>query len=75
MTRAILTIDTDDKLWLERRARQKNESMSELIRCAIKEMRQREEANFQGLLNKTSGLWKGVDGLEFQREIRGEWER
>ena len=66
---------SDDKLWLERRARQTNESMSELIRRAIQDMRHREEAAFQGLLGLTSGLWKGVDGLEYQQEIRGEWDR
>ena len=75
MSRTIVSLKNDDKLWIEHRARQTNESISELIRRAIHEMRTREEAAFQGLLNQTAGIWKGGDGLEFQQEIRGEWDR
>lgn len=75
MSRTIISIKNDDKLWLERRAKQTNESMSELIRRAIQDMRSREEAAFQGLLDQTAGLLKGVDGLQYQQEIRGEWDR
>ena len=49
--------------------------MSELIRRAIQDMRRRQEAAFQGLLDQTAGLWKSVDGLQYQQEIRGEWDR
>ena len=49
--------------------------MAELIRRAIGEMRHREEAKFQGLLNQTAGIWKQGDGLEYQQNIRGEWDR
>jgi hypothetical protein len=27
------------------------------------------------LLQRTSGLWQGVDGLEYQRSLREEWDR
>ena len=75
MSRAIISIKDDDKLWLERRARQTKESMSELIRRAIQDMRRREESAFQELLHQTAGSLKNVDGLEYQQEIRGEWDR
>ena len=74
MSRTIISLKSDDKIWIEHRARQTNESISELIRRAIREMRTREEAAFQGLLNQTAGIWCG-DGLEYQQEIRGEWDR
>ena len=75
VTRTIITIETDDKIWLEQRAKQSKESMAELIRRAIGEMRHREEARFQGLLNQTAGIWKQGDGLTYQQDIRGEWDR
>ena len=75
VTRTIITIETDDKIWLEQRAKQSKESMAELIRRAIGEMRHREEARFQGLLNQTAGIWTKGDGLAYQQDIRGEWDR
>jgi hypothetical protein len=75
VTRTIITIETDDKIWLEQKARQSKESMAELIRRAIGEMRKREESSFQGLLNQTAGIWKHGDGLQYQQDIRGEWDR
>lgn len=32
------------------------------------------EDDFEELLDKTSGGWKGGDGLEYQIRIREEWE-
>lgn len=49
--------------------------MAELIRKAIGEMRKREESHFKALLDQTAGIWKQGDGLQYQQDIRGEWER
>ncbi len=32
------------------------------------------EDDFEELLEKTSGSWKGGDGLEYQIRIREEWD-
>ena len=75
MIRTIIGLQSDEKIWLERRAKQTNESMSELIRRAIRDMRHKEESSFQALLDQTAGLWTKGDGLAYQQEIRGEWDR
>lgn len=75
MSRTIITIETDDKIWLEQKSRQSKQSMAELIRKAIGEMRKREESHFKALLDQTAGIWKHGDGLQYQQDIRGEWER
>jgi hypothetical protein len=33
-----------------------------------------QQDDFEELLEKTSGLWRGGDGLEYQRKLREEWE-
>jgi len=30
--------------------------------------------SWKELLESTHGIWRGVDGLQYQRDIRGEWE-
>ena len=37
--------------------------------------RVQKEAAPDDLLEKTHGIWPGVDGLEYQMKIREEWDR
>ena len=51
--------------------------MTELVRQAVREFRAKEERaarpSMQEILRKTSGIWRGGDGLEYQRRLRDEW--
>ena len=73
MIRTIISLDTNDKTWLERKARQQGVAMTQLVREAIHRMRQQEEASFQDLLRQTRGTWRRGDGLAWQRKLRKEW--
>ena len=78
MIRTIVSLDPDDKAWLDRKARQEGTPMTRLVRRAIQRMRQESETNpsgFDHLLRETSGLLKLGDGLAYQRKLRGEWTR
>jgi Ribbon-helix-helix protein, copG family len=67
MIRMPISLDDDDKRWLEQRAREAGTSMSEVIRQSIRYSRQVE------LLAATKGSWRKGDGLLYQRRIRKEW--
>ena len=73
MIRTIISLEPDDKSWLDRRSKESGVPMSELVRRAVRRMRQQEEASFEQLLDDTSGLWNQGDGLDFQRRARSEW--
>jgi len=73
MIRTIISLEPDDKSWLERRSTESGVPMSELVRRAVRRMRQQEEASFDQLLDDTSGLWDQGDGLDFQRRSRAGW--
>lgn len=78
MIRTIVSLDPDDKAWLDRKARQERMPMTRLVRRAIQRMRQESEAHpagFERLLLETSGLRKSGDGLAVQRKLRGEWDK
>ena len=78
MTRTIISLDADDKAWLDRKARQERVPMTRLVRRAIQRLRKESEANpsrFDLLLRDTAGLRKTGDGLGYQRKLRGEWTK
>jgi hypothetical protein len=78
MVRTIVSLDPDDKAWLDRKARQERTPMTRLVRRAIQRMRQESEAHpsgFERLLRATSGMRKSGDGVAVQRKLRGEWDK
>lgn len=72
MIRTIIRLDPGDKEWLERKAQSQGVSVSQLVREAIRRMRQ-QDIPFEKLLQQMSGLWQKGDGLTYQRRIRKEW--
>ncbi len=76
MVRTIVSIEEDDKTWLDLKAAEERISRAELIRQAVRFFRQASETqtrSFHRLLKDTSGIWKGEDGLAYQQRVRDEW--
>jgi len=60
-------------MWIDIKAAQDGVSMTELVRRALHQYREREEQAVDRLLSETSGIWKAGDGLEYQGRLRDEW--
>lgn len=78
MQRTVISLDREDKAWLDRRSRELGKSMTSLVRDAVALLRARDgqiaEPSFDELLERTSGTWKQGDGLAWQRRMRSEWQ-
>lgn len=76
--RAIISLDAEEKRWLESMARKQHISMAAIIRNIIKEYRlQNKEyalTKIDALLAQTRGIWKDEDGSTYQHDIREEWD-
>jgi hypothetical protein len=73
MIRTIISLEPEDKAWLERKAEAAGLPVTELVREAIRRMRREEDVSFEKLLKQTRGLWRKGDGLAYQRRARAEW--
>jgi hypothetical protein len=76
--RTLISLDPEDKAWLDRKAKQERMPMARLVRQAIQRLRQDSEAKpsrFKVLLNETAGIGNTSDGLAVQRRLRREWDR
>lgn len=79
MIRTLISLSEEDKQWLDRRAQEEGRTMTELVRIAVRQYRkqceqQGGEPSLDQLLEQTSGLWRGGDGLAAQLQARDEWE-
>ncbi|HEX9278435.1 MAG TPA: ribbon-helix-helix protein, CopG family [Casimicrobiaceae bacterium] len=78
MVRTVISLDPEDKAWLDRQARRERVPMTRLVRRAIQRLRKESETNpssFEHLLRETSGLRDFGDALTYQRKLRGEWDK
>ena len=78
MIRTIISMDPDDKAWLDRKAKLEKAPMARLIRRAIRKLREESEATpsrFDSLLTETAGMCRNRDGLSIQRSLRDEWSK
>lgn len=79
MPRTLVNLDADDKAWLDREARRRKLPMTELVRQAVHDYRQREQRRgrpaLEEALARTAGLWHQGDGLAWQGRVRDEWDR
>ncbi len=79
MPRTIISLSDEDKVWLDRRSRAERVPMTEIVRRAVREYRERYDAGgssrLKELLRRTSGCWTHGDGLRYQDAVRDEWER
>ena len=74
MTRIIISLEEQDKSWLERKAREAGVPMAEVVRQAIRRMQLAEDETLDQVLESTRGLWRKGDGLRYQQKLRGEWK-
>jgi hypothetical protein len=79
MIRTLISLEDEDKRWLDRKAKEEGATMAQVVRTAVRHYREqcereKGEPSLEELLQRTSGLWKGGDGLEAQLRLRGEWE-
>lgn len=79
MIRTVVSLDPEDKAWLDRKARETGKSMTALVREAVSRYRmedsKRRKPAFDDLLERTRGLWKRGDALSWQNKLRDEWRR
>lgn len=79
MPRTVISLEPEDKEWLDRRAKAERVSMTEIVRRAIRRYRQETgggpDHDIHELLRRSRGVWPGGDGLAYQGRIREEWER
>ncbi len=73
--RIIVTIQDEDKQWLEGYSKVQKISVAEAIRQGIGHLKKSHRHEiYEGLVERTSGIWKKGDGLDYQNKIRSEWE-
>lgn len=80
MIRTLISLDDEDKRWLDQRAKKEGMTMAQVVRTAVgryREQCEREatQPSMEELLRRTSGIREGLDGLEAQRRLRDEWEK
>jgi hypothetical protein len=74
MLRTIISLESDDKKWLDEESARTGLPRAEIVRLSIRYMRLDREKSFENLLTETRGTWKEGDGLAYQERIRSEWE-
>lgn len=79
MVRTVISLDADDKNWLDEKSRRARVPMTALVRDAIRRYRRAEASRspegIDSLLEATKGVWTEGDGLKYQRRLRAEWDR
>jgi CHASE3 domain sensor protein len=75
MTRTVIALENDVKAWLDQKAIAAGVPMTEIVRQALRKMRDEEQGALDRLLASTSGIWTAGDGLEYQQAQREEWSR
>jgi len=73
MTRMLISLEENDRRWLEQRSREAGVPMSEVVRQAIRRAQESGQTPMKDLLASTKGLWRQGDGLRYQRRIRKDW--
>jgi hypothetical protein len=69
----LISLEENDRRWLEQRSQETGVPMSEVVRRAIRQAQENGRKPIKELLSSTQGLWSKGDGLRYQRRIRKEW--
>ncbi|MGH7338000.1 MAG: ribbon-helix-helix domain-containing protein [Myxococcota bacterium] len=76
MTRTVISLEDADKEWLDRRANEEGVPMTELVRRAVRLLKEQtpvDERSRVDLLAATRGIWKQGEGLAYQERLRADW--
>ena len=80
MIRTVISIDDDEKLWLDRKAKEEGTTMTEVVRQAIRQYRMggRKSAGrgktYAEILQLSKGTWTQGDAVAWVRKLRAkEW--
>ena len=74
-SRTIITLPEDDRRWLLNYSRSRGISMAETVRQGIRGLKASEPQDiYLSLLKRTRGLWRKGEALQYQREVRSEWD-
>ena len=74
--RLIVTLPEEDRKWLDGYSHAHCIPVAEAVRRGIRKLKDDDDAGTYGnLLEKTGGLWEKGDGLNYQENIRSEWEQ
>lgn len=75
MVRTVISLDPEEKAWLDQKAAEEGVPMTQVVRDAIRRLREESEAQpgFDALLQQTRGIWTAGDGLDYQKRLRAEW--
>lgn len=79
MVRTVISLEENDKKWLDRKAKEQRVTMTELIREAIRGFRlsggklsKSKDSAFKEILARTKGTWTKGDALEWHRKFQEE---
>ncbi len=73
--RLIISLSDEDKNWLKGYSKVHKISVAEAIRQGIGHLKKTQLLQtYQGLVERTAGIWRKGDGLEYQRKLRSEWD-
>ena len=80
MVRTVISLDKNDKAWLDRKAREQGVTMTEVVRQAIHDFRLRGGAAkgkkrppaFEEILEMTAGTWTRGDAAAYVDKMRNE---
>ncbi len=74
VSRTIISLEESEKAWVDEEAKRIGKPMTEVVRIAIRFLRDDKERALKSLLAETSGTWSEGDGLEYQKRMRSEWD-
>jgi len=76
--RTLVDIPQEDIEALDRRSRAERTSRAAIIRTAVRDyLKERGHSDRHAAIRAGCGLWKArdIDGLDYQEQIRSEWDR
>lgn len=79
MVRALISLPDKSLQRLDAIARKEKKSRAQIIRELIEDRLKKkdQEPTWKEIVKQTAGMWKhkNIDGVEYQRKLRAEWDR
>lgn len=77
MVRALISFNDAQLKKVDHLAKKNKKSRAQFIREAVDQYVTQKEMTWKEIVMKTAGIWKhkNIDGLEYERKLREEWDR